>query len=194
MKFRSLTSATLIGTAVCLSLMLMTTRSEAADWKVQSAGSEITFEYESDGSPRSGVFASFGGSGKFDPDDPANASMELEIETSSIDLYEILLSSFAQSAEWFDSKNHPKVRYRLLNLKPVEGNLYEAEGLLSIRGKELPISSQIDLSIDESEARARGTLEINRSDYLLGVGPSAAFVDIGPVVQVRFDLNAVRSE
>ena len=41
--------------------------------------------------------------------------------------------------------------------------------------------------VDEEEARASGTLEINRKDYLLGVGPLSLFVTIGPEVAVRFE-------
>lgn len=170
------------------------TLAKAADWVVQPAASEILFEYTTDGNAKTGVFGSFGGTGEFDAQNPANATLELRIETSSIDLDDILASSFAQSAEWFDSKNHPDVIYRLISLTPIEGNRYEAKGQLTIRGEERPISSQIDLEIGADSAAAKGSLQIVRADYLLGVGPSAAFVEVGPNVTVSFDLKAVRGE
>ena len=179
--------------AICM-LVLGTTVAQATDWNVQPAASEILFEYSSDGTPKTGVFGSFNGSGQFDADDPANAKLELKIETASIDLYDALASGFAQSAEWFDSKNHPNVIYRLNSLKLMDGNRYEAKGQLTIRGKERPITSEIELEISEGTANAKGSLVIVRGDYLLGVGPSAAFVDISPEVTVRFDLQAARSE
>ena len=46
------------------------------------------------------------------------------------------------------------------------------------------------IEIGEGNAKASGTLTIVRGDYLLGIGPSAAFVEIGPDVAVRFDLTA----
>ena len=166
----------------------------ASEWQVQTAGSEILFEYESDGTPKTGVFANFSGTGQFDTDNPSEAKLELKIETASIDLYDILASSFAQSAEWFDSKNHPYVIYRLNSLKQIEGNRFEAKGQLTIRGEERPITSEIALEIEDGSAKAKGSLVIVRGDYLLGVGPSAAFVEISPNVTVRFDLLAARSE
>lgn len=166
----------------------------AAEWSVQPAGSEILFEYTSDGTPKTGVFANFNGSGQFDSQNPANAKLELKIETASIDLYDVLASSFAQSAEWFDSKNHPNVIYRLNSLKLLEGNRYEAKGQLTIRGEERPITSEIELDIGDTTAKAKGSLVIVRGDYLLGVGPSAAFVEVSPNVTVRFDLQAARAE
>ena len=179
--------------AICM-LMPGTSLAEATDWHVQAAASEILFEYSSDGTPKTGVFGSFNGNGRFDADDPTNAKLELKIETASIDLYDVLASGFAQSAEWFDSKNHPNVIYRLNSLKLLEGNRYEAKGLLTIRGEERPITSEIELEIGEATANAKGSLVIVRGDYLLGVGPSAAFVDVSPEVTVRFDLQAARSE
>ena len=166
----------------------------AAEWSVQPAGSEILFEYTSDGTPKTGIFASFDGSGQFDSQNPADARLELKIQTASIDLYDVLASGFAQSAEWFDSKNHPNVIYRLNGLKLLEGNRYEAKGQLTIRGEERPITSEIVLDINDTTANAKGSLVIVRSDYLLGVGPSAAFVEVSPEVTVRFDLQAARAE
>lgn len=180
-----------------LAMMLVSasvTFANASGWVVQPAASEILFEYTSDGTPKTGVFGSFDGTGEFDKQNPSNATLELRIETSSIDLGDILASSFAQSAEWFDSKNHPDVIYRLISLTPLDGNRYEAKGRLTIRGEEQPITSQIDLEIGDDSAVAKGSLVIVRADYLLGVGPSAAFVEVGPNVTVSFDLKAVRAE
>ena len=165
---------------------------DAWGWTVQPSASEIGFRYTSDGATRTGLFAKFEGSGSFDPDDPSAADLLLKIDTSSIDLFDDLASGFAQSAEWFDSKNHPHVIYRLVTLTPIEGNRYKADGLLTIRGERRPISSEIDLTITGELAAASGKLEIVRGDYLLGVGPSAIFVDIGPEVIVNFDLQAAR--
>ena len=58
------------------------------------------------------------------------------------------------------------------------------------RGKTKPISTVITLDIEADRAFAAGTLEVDRTDFLLGVGPSAMFVDIAPEVAVRFELTA----
>ena len=181
-------------TTALLSIALGTSPvlASAWEWTVQSAASAIEFRYTTDGSPRTGLFAKFEGSGSFDPEDPSSADLLLKIDTSSIDLFDDLASGFAQSAEWFDSKNHPYVIYRLVSLTPIEGDRYRARGLLTIRGERRPVTSEIELIIGDELAAATGALEIVRGDYLLGVGPSAIFVDIGPRVVVSFDLQAAR--
>ena len=171
-------------------LVLLAKSAVAADWVVDEGASAIGFEYMRAGQPAPGLFHQFHGTGSFDPANPAAARLTLTIESSSIDLHDRLASAFATSAEWFDSKEHPEITYELARLEPLGGTHYRSEGFLSIRGKKRPITSEIDLTVMQASATARGTLEIDRRPYLLGVGPSAAFVEIGPQVEVSFDLRA----
>ena len=177
-----------------LGLALAAGMAEAVDWRVDSARSKIAFEYLRDGAPARGVFTEFSGEGSFDPTAPGTAELDLWIESRSIDLYDALASAFATSAEWFDSKNHPQVHYKLVRLTPLGSDEFEAYGVLTLRGQSKYLTSRLKLLINESVALAQGAIEINRADYLLGVGPSAAFVDIGPEVTVSFDLVAQRGD
>lgn len=185
---------TFLGLVAMIAIAAPASTTLAYEWVVQPANSRIGFEYQGDGTPKSGVFSRFKGTGQFDPDSLSGAELLLTIDTSSIDLNDDLASGFAQSAEWFDSKNHPNVIYRLIDLTPIEGTRYAAMGQLTIRGVERPITSEINLAFDEDLAAAAGSLVIVRADYLLGVGPSAIFVEIGPDVIVSFDLRAARTE
>ena len=180
--------AALIGFALVLGLGLSAQAKTA--WQVDPARSDVAFEYVKDGDPTEGTFRKFTGKGVFDAAAPEEARFELQIQSSSIDLYDTLASAFATSAEWFDSKNHPDIIYVLRDLKAVGGEKYLAIGSITIRGKEQPLRSELNLVVSGDGATAKGTLTIRRNDFLLGVGPSAAFVEIGPDVQVRFSLVA----
>ncbi len=160
------------------------------EWTVVPEQSQVLFDYRRNDQPAVGHFAKFAGGGVFDRDAPGDATLELRIESASIDLDDGLASAFATSAEWFDSVNHPLVVYRLLKLTPESGNDYHATGTLTIRGRTRPIETTITLEIGDDEAHASGILRLNRKDYWLGVGPSALFVKIGREVAVRFDLIA----
>lgn len=162
----------------------------ATQWAVVPVESRIVFGYEADGAPVEGVFTRFSGEGTFDPAAPGDATLELRIDSASIELGDARAGAFATSAEWFDSANHPHIVYRLLGLTPLGGTSYRAEGELSIRGRTRPVSTTVELEIGADVARASGTLEIDRKDYGLGVGPMALFVDIGRDVAVRFELVA----
>ena len=101
-----------------------------------------------------------------------------------------MLTAFATSAEWFDSANHPLMVYRLLHLTPEGANHYRADGDLTIRGRTRTVTTSITLDIGPNQANASGSLNVRRTDYWLGVGPSALFVSIGSTVSVHFDLTA----
>lgn len=163
---------------------------DPAEWHVTPERSAILFDFELNGEPRRGSFARFEGEGRIDVGDPASAAFELRIVAGSIDLGNRLFSAFATSAEWFDASNHPKMRFRLHRLEPLGRGRYEAVGDLTIRGRTLPAAGSLRLDFADGTARAEGRLDIDRTAYLLGVGPSALVVDVSPSVTVRFDLRA----
>ncbi|MEM8698445.1 MAG: YceI family protein [Pseudomonadota bacterium] len=173
-----------------LALLALPWPAFASTWQVDPATSEILFTYVRADQAAEGRFHKFSGEGAFDPADPGGSELEIRIESGSIDLGEPLASAFATSAEWFDSKNHPLVTYTLDRLEQTGPEAYTATGRLTVRGKTREIVSPLSLSLDGGRAIAEGDLTVERRDYLLGVGPAAAFVTIGPEVTVRFRLQA----
>ena len=146
----------------CLALPAL---ASGLEWTVVPEQSRVLFDYRRNDQPAVGHFARFSGGGVFDRDAPGEATLELRIESASIDLGEPLASAFATSAEWFDSRNHPQVIYRLLKLTLESGNDYHATGTLTIRGRTRPIETTITIEIGDDEAHASGSLRLNRKDY-----------------------------
>lgn len=177
-------------TLAALALTLMPATGIAAQWQVDPGNSQVDFDYTRNGKSATGIFGAFSGTGDFDPAAPETAQLVVKIDSRSIDLDDHLASAFATSAEWFDSKNHRFITYRLTGLKPRADGKYDATGELSMRGASKPVAAVIELDFNGPIATATGTVRLNRTDYLLGVGPSAAFVEIGPEVAVRFALEA----
>lgn len=175
---------------VLLALAVQQAPAAPAAWVVVPEGSSIAFDYSRAGQVAVGKFTEFTGTGQLDPGDPVGATLEIRIDSKSIDLGDSMASGFATSAEWFDSRNTREVVYRLRKLTPTGGDSYSAEGDLTIRGQTKAIVTPVTLSIGADKAHATGSLAVVRADYGLGVGPSAAFVEIGPDVAVRFDLIA----
>ncbi|MEM7057540.1 MAG: YceI family protein [Pseudomonadota bacterium] len=176
--------------AAALILSLVPTMASATSWQVDIGASQVNFDYTKDGASTTGKFEAFSGTGWLDPGAPDTAELVIQIDTFSIDLNDRLASIYATSAEWFDSKNHRFITYRLTKLSPRSDGQFDAQGLLSVRGETKPVTSVISLHFDGPKATASGSLKIDRSDYLLGYGPSMALVDIGSKVAVRFDLRA----
>ncbi|MEM9046512.1 MAG: YceI family protein [Pseudomonadota bacterium] len=162
----------------------------AKGWTVDQERSEILFTYERAGKPDTGRFHEFAGEGFLDLGKLEATRLWIRIESSSIDLNDSVASAFATSAEWFDSKNHPLVVFELTEIEQLNETDFISSGDLTIRGKTKRVEVPIQLTIKDGEAFAKGDIQIDRSDYLLGFGPGAAFVTIGDVVSVNFDLTA----
>lgn len=182
------------GLLLGLVLALGSVPAMAASWRIDREQSQILFSYLRADQPDQGAFTRFAGEGVFDPANPNDARLEIRISSGSIDLRDTVASAFATSAEWFDSKNHPDVVYRLTSLVPVGQDIYNSTGTLSIRGRTKQIEAPLTLRIENGRGTADGALVLDRTDYLLGVGPSAAFVSIGPEVTVTFQLRAIAVE
>ena len=167
---------------------------EPRSYVVVPERSVISFHYTDGGEERSGRFERFTGSGTFDRDAPGDAALEFEVAPRSIELGNGLFEEYAQSGEWFDSGDWPRITFRLTGLEPIAGERYLAEGRLVIKGRERAISAPVRLAIGESRAEAEGDLRIDRRVYDLGLGASRAFADIGREVSVRFRLTARPAE
>lgn len=159
-------------------------------WTVMPEQSSVSFLYTESGVDREGQFESFEGSGQLDDAAPESATLEVKVTSRSISLGSTLVDAFATSAEWFDSANHPLIVYRLTGLEHLFGDRFLSSGTLSIRGVEHDVVAPVMLDIGAETAHATGEVRLDRRDYGLGVGPSAAFVEIGRDVAVRFDLTA----
>lgn len=183
----SRTLAAAAAMATCLALP-----APAAEWAVVPEQSTIAFDYLRAGTPDAGRFTEFSGGGTMDPAEPGAARLSIAIESASIDLGDPVWSGFATSAEWFDSATWPEVVYTLLRLDVQPDGSFLALGDVTIRGETETLTAPVTLVFEDGIARARGTVTVNRRDFLLGVGPSELFTDIGPEVSVRFDLHARR--
>ncbi len=166
------------------------TPASALKWVIAPERSQVLLDYWRNDKPAGGHFARFAGEGVFDLDAPGDATLELRIESGSIDLDNAFDDALVTSAEWFDSINHPLIVYRRLELTPEGGNRFLAKGELTIKGRTRPTENAITFEIGDDEALTIGSLRLNRKDYRLGSGLSSLFVKFGREVVVRIDLTA----
>ncbi len=163
---------------------------EGAVWVVAPERSEIAFEFELNGKAAEGAFTRFAGEGRFDPEAPEQARLDLRIRAESIDLGLALFTAYAGSEEWFDSDDHPELRFRLDRLAPEGRGVWRAVGALTVKGRTRPAEGLLELDFAGGRARAWGRLEVDRAAYDLGLGPSAGVAEVSRKVAVRFDLAA----
>mgnify|MGYP001249562257 CR=1 FL=1 len=175
---------------VALLLSAASAAAEPRAWVIDAGASTLGVVYLINGEKRRGVIRHFEGEARFDPDDLADAELDLVIDMDSVDVGEPFGTMIVKTADWFDVYGHPTARYSLDSLEAKAPGAYIAHGRLTMRGKEHPVTGALSLELGDDVARAGGEAEFPRSLYGIGVGFTALFVEVGDEVGVEFDLIA----
>lgn len=167
---------------------------QAREWRLTPDASTIAFSYVEDGETETGVFERFAASAWFDPEALGRTELTMSIDMASIDGPDPFRESIAKGVGWFEVERHPEATFRLQSLRLIEGDRYEAVGVLTVKSIAHPITAETIVAIDGDEARVTGAFVFPRRDYKLGGGPEELFFDIDPDVAVRFDLLATAAD
>ncbi len=85
---------------------------------------------------------------------------------------------------------YPQARFETKSFRHLNGNRYEADGVLTIRDAAKPVVLPFTLEKAQSGTRARGELVIDRTDFGVGQGQWASPQLVAHEVTIRFDLLA----
>jgi polyisoprenoid-binding protein YceI len=81
-----------------------------------------------------GRFAKFEGTVTYDEAQPSASSVEVAIDTASIDTGEAQRDAHLRSADFFDAAAHPIIAFRSTRVAPAGGKRLKITGELTIRG------------------------------------------------------------
>lgn len=160
-----------------------------SEWQVTDGTLGITVRQM--GSEVSGSFADWIADIRFDEtvtDGPAG-SVDVEIAITSLTLGSV--TQQAMGPDYFASNEFPTARFSAEIKASAEG--YIADGTLSLRGTEQPISLPFDLSLDGNLAQMQGSTVLDRRSF--GIGDSMTDEgQLGFEVVVNITLSAERGE
>ena len=170
-----------------------TASTEAAvvgNWKMIPELSRITFTSTQVGKSFMGEFKRFSTVIRLDPNNLADAHIEVTIDMSSADAHDEQRNLALAGEEWFDVAHFPTAVFRSDSVKKLEDGTYQAAGKLTIRNITMDLVVPFTLDIDGDMARAFGEFNLMRTDYKLG----DAYDDssAGVKVLVTFDVTATR--
>jgi cytochrome b561/polyisoprenoid-binding protein YceI len=93
-------------------------------------------------------------------------TVQVDIDATQVTLGSV--SDQAKGPEFFDTATHPTARFTA-DITPA-GDAFEAKGILSLRGAEVPVTLPFTLQINGDTATMAGSLTLDRRDF--GMGPS----------------------
>lgn len=169
-------------------------------WAIDPSHSEVGFAVRHLGiSKTRGRFGTFSGTLVVDAEHPANSSVEVTIDASSIDTKDAGRDEHLRSDDFFGVEAHPAITFRSTAVRG-EGTRWEVEGDLTIKGTTQPVVLETELVGLERDPWGNervgfaATTEINREAF--GLTWNAALetggVLVGKNVKINIEVEAVK--
>jgi cytochrome b561/polyisoprenoid-binding protein YceI len=160
----------------------------APTWTIQP-GARLAFSVGNGGDVVRGSFAQWRGSIRFDPGDPGDADIRIDVDLSSASVGDSTMDATLRSAEFLAADANPGATWRSTLVRRTGAGRYAAQGVLTLRGASRPQALTFTLAGDGLRQRVEGTAKINRTAFGIGEGPSAE--GLAGSVDLEFAFDAV---
>ena len=181
---------------VALTLSLPTIAQSNA-WQLDPAHSSAQFAVRHLGiSTVRGTFTKLSGSAHYDPADAKNNSVEVTIETASVDTRVEMRDNDLRSDHFFDVPKYPTMTFRSTKVESAGADKLRITGDLTIRGVTKPVSLDVEgpsKPINDGQGHlhmgvsATGTLD--RTDF----GMTGYQVAVGNEIKLTIDAELVQA-
>ena len=162
---------------------------QAADWKMDPAGSKLEFVATFEKTAAPGVFKEFDARLRFDPDKPAGGGLDVIVKVTSADMNIADANKEIRGKDWFDYAAFPQAEFRSTDLRRIEGNRYVARGILLLKGVKQPVEVPFSWTASAGGAVMEGELTVKRGAFGIGTGEWAETNVIGADVKVKFKVK-----
>lgn len=165
---------------------------DETNWTIDHARSKIVIAAEAEGFDISSEFTRFDGAIRFDPDNPEDAEVVLNIETASFVSGFDVVDDRVKGEGWLEAESNPLATWRASGAELLDDGRFLMNGVLVIGESSAPVALEFLLEeIDQDgTARASGVGILKRNALGLGSGQDKASEDIN----VAFDFVVQRKE
>lgn len=122
----------------------------------------------------------------FDPQNPGEAKIKGSVNVKDIDTGNKTRDKQLQDEDWFDAKNHPKIRIESADIRALGGGRYEGAFFIEMKGKRLKRDLTFRVAGEGAARRLEAEFTLDREDWGVGGGTFAAVV--GEEVEVHIIL------
>lgn len=132
----------------------------AGESKVEFVGAKVTGKHD-------GSFGAFRGTVQLVDDDPEKSSVNVEIDTASIEADDPKLTGHLKSADFFDVEKYPKARFTSTSVRSgaSNGGTHTITGNLEMHGVTKAISFPAKVSTSAEAVNVDAEFAINRKDF-----------------------------
>ncbi len=149
-----------------------------------------------------GRFEAFTGTVEFDQQNPANSSVDVQIEAASINTRESQRDNHLRSADFFDAENSPYLTFKSKKVEIVDDEHGRIIGDLTIRGvtKEVVLDTEFNGMSQSpwgfSSAGFSASTKINRKDWDLtwNMALETGGVLVSDEIKINIDLEIIEEK
>ena len=172
-------------------LLALVGTAHAVEYKtIATDKSQVTFNYKQMGVAMDGRFKKFSAQLQFDPNKPAAAQAQIEIDLASIDTGSSEADDEVVGKPWFNVKAFPKATFVAKQIKSTGPRQFEVSGALTIKGKAQDIKFPLKYTEQGQAGVFSGGFVMRRGDFSIGEGIWSKFDVVANEIQVQFQLNA----
>lgn len=154
----------------------------------------ITFSYWHQGLSRPHVrWRDWDATLSWDADNPANSSVSVVIDATSVDTGVDIFDEHIQGDNFFDTENHPEITFVSTGAEQIEEGEGEITGDLTIKGVTKPVTLSVvyNTSVDDTRNSLHkigfsATASVKRSDFDMGAYVPMVGDDIDIVIEAEF--------
>ncbi len=126
--------------------LIATAAAATETYEVDDVHSAVAFKIRHLVAKTSGHFDQFSGTLKFDADKPENSTIELSIQTSSIDTGNEDRDAHLRNPDFFDVEKFPTITFKSTKIEPAgEENLFKVTGDFTLHGVTKSVVVDVEL-------------------------------------------------
>ena len=148
-----------------------------------------------------GSFNDFVGTGHFDPANPTNIALTVNIQAASIDTRHPDRDAHLRSNDFFDMEAFPEIKFLSTSVESAGSDIYRVTGDLTIKAVTKPVTIDFEFTgsavdpFGNQRIGLEGNVVVNRKDW--GVNWNAALeaggVLVSENVTLEFDVSAIKA-
>ncbi len=161
-------------------------------WQIIENKSKLEFIAKQNGSSIKGSFKKFNGKINFNPNLLDKSNVEIEIDTTSVELSFQEALQTLKNQNWLATEAFPKALFKADNFVAMPGkNNFSAKGTLKIKDKIIPATLNFNLkAINDRYAHAIGNASIKRTDFEIGDRNISKANGVEDQVIINFEIQA----
>jgi polyisoprenoid-binding protein YceI len=186
---------------VALTSLLLATAAWAQDWEIDSAHSAAQFSVRHlMVSTVRGHFGKLTGSARYDPAKPSVASLQAEVDVSTIDTRVEKRDAHLKGPDFFEVEKYPTISFKSTKVEPAGEGALKVTGDMTMKGVTKPVVFNVEGLTSPMKDRvglrmgATATAKINRQDFGMTWNRvvEAGGVSVGDEVTITIDIELIQ--